>query len=270
MPCLELDAAACPAVRRKTGVIDLNRHLHIDPFAGIAGDMFLGALIDLGASLEAINTALQPLGIEPGFGLTAEPTLRQGIKGTDFKVNIAHRTSHIAHHDHVHPPKILAMVDQLDTTDRARRRARAIVQRLAEAEAAVHDLPVEQVHFHEVGAVDSIIDMLGCAVALDLLAIDTISCASLPIGHGFVKCAHGTMPLPAPATANLLRGVPQHGVDRACETVTPTGAAIVVALANSFGPLPAMDVQAVGYGAGDRDDPDVPNLLRVYMGTLVT
>jgi uncharacterized protein (TIGR00299 family) protein len=245
-------------------------HLHIDPFAGIAGDMFLGALIDLGAPLDAIDAALEPLGIEPAYQLTAEPTLRQGIKGTDFKVQITNHKSQTTEHPHVHPPAILAMVDQLDTTDRARQRAAGVVNRLAEAEAAVHDMPVEKVHFHEVGAVDSIIDMLGSAIALELLDIDTISCASLPMGHGFVKCAHGMMPLPAPATANLLRDIPQHGVDRECETVTPTGAAIVAALSNTFGTMPAMQVEAVGYGAGDRDDPDVPNLLRAYMGTLIT
>jgi hypothetical protein len=158
------------------------------------------------------------------------------------------------------------MVDRLDTTDRGRDRARAIVMKLAEAEAHVHGKPIDAVHFHEVGAVDSIVDMLGAAVAVELLEVATFSCGSLPIGHGFVDCAHGRMPLPAPATAAILRGMAQHGVDRAGETVTPTGAAIVAALADRFGPLPAMSVTAVGYGAGDRDDPDVPNLLRAYLG----
>lgn len=248
-------------------------HVHLDPFAGIAGDMFLGAMIDLGAPLERIVAALEPLGVEPAFTLTAEPTRRQGIRGIDVKVRPAHdhdpgrapSHSHPAP-THVRPADILAMVDRLDTTDRGRDRARAIVMKLAEAEAHVHGKPIDAVHFHEVGAVDSIVDMLGAAVAVELLEVTTFSCGSLPIGHGFVDCAHGRMPLPAPATAAILRGMAQHGVDRAGETVTPTGAAIVAALTDRFGPLPAMSVTAVGYGAGDRDDPDVPNLLRAYLG----
>lgn len=242
----------------------MKRHLHLDPFAGLAGDMFLGALIHLGASLDEIRSALAPLDIKPGYDLSVEPTMRHHISAANFTVRVHDKPAH----DHVHPPKILKMIDQLQVADRARDRARRIVQHLAEAEAAVHNKPVEKVHFHEVGAVDSIVDMIGSAIALELLDIDTISCGPLPIGHGFVRCAHGTMPLPAPATALLLRGIPQQGVDRPVETVTPTGAALVKALVTRFSPMPAMNVQAIGYGAGDRDDPDLPNLLRVYLGEL--
>lgn len=242
----------------------VKRHLHLDPFAGLAGDMFLGALIHLGASLDDIAAALAPLDITPKYKLAAEPTMRHQIGAINFTVTVEQEPDH----HHVHPPEIFAMVDQLDATDRAKHRARQIVQALAEAEAAVHNMPVEKVHFHEVGGADSIVDMLGSAIALEQLGIDTLGCGSLPIGHGFVKCAHGTMPLPAPATALLLRGIPQHGVDRSVETVSPTGAAIVRALVGQFGPMPAMSVDAIGYGAGDRDDPDVPNLLRAHMGQL--
>ena len=263
------------------------RHLHLDPFAGVAGDMFIGCLIDLGAPLEAIDAALAPLAIAPPVRLTAESTLRHGIRGIDFKVReeearsekrgVTGHTHEHQHHGHGHhhahehgphvrPSDILAMVDRLNVADRAKARARAVVTRLAEAEAAVHGKPVEEIHFHEVGATDSIVDMLGSAVALELLDIATISCAALPLGHGFVDCAHGRMPLPAPATAAILTGVPTYGVDRQGETVTPTGAALVVALTDTFGPLPAMNVEAIGYGAGDRDDPDTPNLLRAYLG----
>jgi uncharacterized protein (TIGR00299 family) protein len=257
-------------------------HLHIDPFAGIAGDMFLGALIDLGVEIDAIVQAFAPTTVAEKFSLDVESAMRHQIRATNLHViDRAAQTSHhhhdhdhdqdrghghTHHHHHVSPGDILAMVDQLSTTDRAKQRAKTIVMKLAEAEAAVHDMPVAKVHFHEVGAIDSIVDMLGAAVALEMLDVETLSCGSLPLGHGFVDCQHGRMPLPAPATALLLRDVPTHGVDRRCETVTPTGAAIVVGLCQTFGPQPAMRVERVGHGAGDRDDADVPNLVRLFLG----
>lgn len=149
---------------------------------------------------------------------------------------------------------------------RLRDRATAIVRVLAIAEAKVHGKPVEDVHFHEVGAVDSIIDMLGAAIALEHLGIDSLSCGALPLGGGFVKCDHGMMPLPAPATAHLLEGCPTRGIDFDKETVTPTGAAIVKALCTSFGTPPEMVLTGIGYGAGTRDDAHAPNLLRVMRG----
>lgn len=300
----------------------MNRHLHLDPFAGIAGDMFLGACIDLGVALQQISEALKPIQMEYPYRLAALPAWRQSIRGIDFKVHVenggpaaashdhhsdallilpgakdplkpahshdhshdhghdhshdhghSHDHSHDAHGGHTHAQRphtgykqIMSMIDLLDSSERARQRARAIVTRLAEAEASVHGMSIDQVHFHEVGAVDSIVDMLGAAVALEILGVETLSCGPLPIGTGFIKCDHGMMPLPAPATAHLLKGVPHYGVQRKCETVTPTGAAIVAALCLEFGPQPVMNVEAVGYGAGDRDDKDVPNLLRVFMG----
>ena len=162
----------------------------------------------------------------------------------------------------------MAMIDKLDTAERAKDRARRITTVLAEAEARVHGVPIEKVHFHEVGAVDSIVDMLGSAVALELLGVDTLSCGALPISRGFVKCDHGLMPVPAPATAYLMEGLLTMGVDRTGELVTPTGAAIVAALCESFGPPPAMTLKGVGYGAGDREDPKVPNLLRLMIGEI--
>lgn len=158
------------------------------------------------------------------------------------------------------------MIAKLDASDRAKARAEKILTALAHAEAEVHGMSVDEVHFHEVGAYDSIVDILGSAVATDLLEIDSISCAPLPLGHGTIRCAHGVMPLPAPATANLLKHAPTFGVDRRCETVTPTGAAIAVALADTWGPQPPMKVEKVGYGAGDRDDHDIANLVRLMLG----
>lgn len=281
-------------------------HLHIDAFAGLAGDMFLGACVDLGAPIEQIAAALKPLSIDPPYRITTARTQRHAISAIDLKVHTDRQSDHAGptehdhahhhhhaqahHHDHSHGHghghehghhghahhhhtgyrDICAMIDALDTTDRARQRAHAIVARLAEAEAAVHDKPIDDVHFHEVGAVDSIVDMLGAAVALDLLEVATVSCSALPLGHGFVQCDHGRMPLPAPATALILQNVPTYGVDRACETVTPTGAAIAAALAEQFGPQPPMQVSRVGCGAGDRDDPDIPNLVRLFMGQKIS
>ncbi|QDU71892.1 LarC family nickel insertion protein [Mucisphaera calidilacus] len=271
-------------------------HLHLDPFSGIAGDMTLGALIHLGVKPEAIDQPLQALGFEPGFTLSAEPVSRHGIGAIDLTVHVnhthkhehshthAHDHGHSHHHDHDHDhdhdhghdhghehhhrtaKDILELIERLDAPDRAKERARAITRKLAEAEGRVHGMPPEDVHFHEVGAVDSIVDMLGVALALEALDIDTLSCGPMPISRGYVRCAHGLMPVPAPATAYLLEGLPTVGVDRTGELITPTGAAIAAALGTHFGPTPPMKVQSVGYGAGDREDPKVPNLLRAYLG----
>lgn len=258
------------------------KHLHIDPFSGIAGDMFLGAAIDLGAPLGEILKALKPLSTEKPYRITTDRVQRHGIGAVDLKVLIDdhvhhhdhdhdhhhHDGHHHHHHHHTHYRDIMAMIDQLDTTDRAKDRARRVTTVLAEAEAEVHGMPIEKVHFHEVGAVDSIVDMLGSAVALELLEVDTLSCGALPISRGFVKCDHGIMPVPAPATAYLMRGLPTVGVDRKGELVTPTGAAIVKALCDTQGLSPAMTLKGVGYGAGDREDPKVPNLLRLMLGEI--
>ena len=256
--------------------------------------MFLGACIDLGFPLEALEAALRPLPIGTDYRLTVAEAHRHAIRGVDFKVIVgeaasegaaprahshshAHDHSHDGGHDHHHGHggsaahcgyrQIMKMIELLDAPERARDRARAITTAIGRAEAHVHGIPLDAVHFHEVGAVDSIVDMLGAAVALEWLEVDTVGSGPLPIGHGFVRCAHGVMPLPAPATAEILKGVPHHGVNREGETVTPTGAAIVAALATEFGPMPAMKVEKVGYGVGDRDPADVPNLLRVFLGS---
>ena len=269
----------------------MSKHLHIDPFSGIAGDMFLGAAIDLGAPLDGILKALEPLKVREPYRVTTERVQRHGIGAIDLKVHAgehdhshshdhenhldhdhAHSHDHDHgghhHHHHTHYNDIMQMIDELQTTDRAKERARKVTTALAEAEAQVHSMPIEKVHFHEVGAIDSIVDMLGSAVALELLEVDTLSCGALPISHGFVKCDHGMMPVPAPATAYLMRGVATVGVDRQGELVTPTGAAIVAALCESFGEPPAMTLQGVGYGAGDRENPDIPNLLRLMLGDI--
>ncbi len=282
-------------------------HLHIDPFSGIAGDMFLGACIDLGVDLDAIRSALAKLPVERPYEITTRRVQRHGIGAVDLKVRLLdepqsaeaapadvvghhkHDHSHDHHHDHEHDHshshehthahdhghhhhhhtgyrEIMAMVDELDTTQRGRERARRVVTKLAQAEARVHAKSLDDIHFHEVGAVDSIVDMLGSVAALELLDVETVSCGPLPISRGFVKCDHGIMPIPAPATAYLLQGMPTVGVDRTGELVTPTGAALIAGICDHYGPAPPMTLKEVGYGAGDRQNPDVPNLLRLLLG----
>ena len=244
-------------------------HLHIDPFSGIAGDMFLGALVDLGADLDAVRGALARLPIRRPYTIHTRRVQKLGIGGVDLTVRLgddghAHDDGH--HHHHTGYRDIMAMAQVLETTDRGRTRAGRVVTRLAEAEARVHGVAVESVHFHEVGAVDSIVDMLGSVVALELLGVESLSCGPMPVSRGTVSCEHGLMPVPAPATAYLLDGLPTFGVDRVGELVTPTGAALVAGLCDRFGPPPPMIQGGVGYGAGDRDDPEVPNLLRLVLG----
>jgi uncharacterized protein (TIGR00299 family) protein len=267
----------------------MHRHLHLDPFSGIAGDMMLGALIDAGAELDQVRAALEPLAVLPIENINAERGIRRGIAGVDFKVRLPtsgastqhdrgelqpYEHTHAGGHEHVHhhhgPHRhlkdLLALIEKLDTADRAKSRAERVVRRLAQAEAAVHGMSIDKVHFHEVGAVDSIVDILGSAVALELLDIDTISSGPLPISRGYVRCDHGLMPVPAPATAMLMRDLPTVGVDRVGELVTPTGAALVAGLADTHGVAPPMKMLNIGHGLGDRDDLDVPNLLRVFVG----
>ncbi len=261
----------------------MSTHLHIDPFAGVAGDMFLGACLDLGVDLEQIEAAFAPVTLAHPYQLTADRVTRSGIEGVDFKVHVMNAESGMRnpeshdhhhgrdhHHDHTGYSDLLHVIAHIDAGERAKQLAERIVTELAQAEAAVHGIDIERVHFHEVGAVDSIIDLIGAAVAVELLGVDTTSCAPLPLGHGTVQCAHGVMPLPAPATARILHGVPTYGVDRQCETVTPSGAAIVKALADEFGPQPPMQTDRTGYGAGDRDDPGIANLLRLQLGRKIT
>jgi len=160
----------------------------------------------------------------------------------------------------------MAMIEALDAPQRAKDRAAAVTTRLAEAEARVHGMTVDDVHFHEVGAVDAIVDMLGGALAMEQLGIETVSCGPVPWPRGWVRCAHGKMPLPAPATAYLMEGMPTVGVDQTMEMVTPTGAAWLAATVSQWGPMPAMTVKKVGYGLGDKDVAGRPNALRLVLG----
>ncbi|MEQ8849526.1 nickel pincer cofactor biosynthesis protein LarC [Botrimarina sp.] len=242
------------------------RIAYLDCASGISGDMTLGALVDAGVDLAAIQAGLDSLAWPdntPNCRLTATEVKKKGFRAT--QVTVEHEPEHA--HRHLH--HIQAMIDGGSLTPRARELATAIFRRIAEAEAKVHGSTLEKVHFHEVGAIDSIADIVGAAIGWDLLGVDAVYASPVPTGSGFVQIAHGRCAIPAPATAELLAGVPlaEFPPDKPVvgELTTPTGAAIVKELARGFGPLPAMTIERIGYGAGQKDF-DHPNLLRLVLG----
>ena len=245
----------------------MSRALYFDCFSGISGDMALGALLDAGLPLDALKQALGSLALG-NVELSAEKVLRAGVSATKFSVrDLAEPNADPGHHPHRHLPKIFKMIDESALSAGARDRAKAMFQRLGEAEAAIHQMPVEKVHLHEVGALDSIIDIVGIVFAMEWAAADRVVCSPLNVGGGMVHAAHGHFPVPAPATVKLLGGAPIYSGAIQKELVTPTGALIATTFAAGFGPIPAMTVEKVGYGAGDRDEPSTPNVLRVLIGT---
>ncbi len=231
---------------------------YFDAFSGISGDMLVGALADAGADPDAIAAAIASL--DAGATVSFEKVKRHGIGATKFHVSAAEQ------HAHRHLSHIVRMIEKGALTPRSRETAIAIFRRLGEAEAQVHNISVEKVHFHEVGAVDSIADIVGTAVALDLLDVDTVVCSAVNVGSGTVKAEHGLLPVPAPATALLLTGAPVYSRGPAIELTTPTGAAVAAALATRFGALPPMKIARTGFGAGTHDFPDQANVLRVILG----
>jgi hypothetical protein len=235
------------------------RIAYLDCASGISGDMTLGALVDAGADLAAIQAGIDSLGLA-GCRLVASEVKKRGFRATQVVVH------HEPEHAHRHLHHITAMIDRSQLSPRARDLTTQIFHKLADAEAKVHGSTIEKVHFHEVGAVDSIADVVGAALGFDLLGIERIVCSPVPTGHGYVEIAHGRCSIPAPATGELLCGVPLASLDVEGELTTPTGAAIVAALASGFGPLPAMTVDRIGYGAGQKDFPQ-PNILRILLGT---
>ena len=235
---------------------------YFDCFSGAAGDMILGALIDAGLALDDLEKQLAGLPVA-GYSLTAEKVARSGISGTKFTVHQEHK-HHQQHGRHL--PEILDMIEESSLPDAAKTNAAKIFRRLAVAEGQVHGKPPEAVHFHEVGAIDSIIDIVGAAAALSLLGIERVYCSPFRVGTGTIRCAHGEIPVPAPATANLLQGFPVIQTPVETELTTPSGAAILSTLAESVGPMPSCRVTSVGYGAGSRDIEGRPNVLRVFIG----
>lgn len=237
----------------------MTRVLYLDCVGGAAGDMLLGALLDAGADVDAVRRGLDGLGVA-GLALELERVSRHGI-------GAAHATVRAdADQPHRHWRSIRAQIDAAGLPEPARVLAQEAFRRLAHAEARIHGADPEEVHFHEVGAVDAIGEVCGVALAVHALGIERVVCSPLPVGRGFVQAAHGRLPLPAPATLALLEGAPLHGVEVELELVTPTGAALVAALADAYGPLPAMTLTATGYGAGTRDLVALPNVVRAIVG----
>jgi len=233
---------------------------YFDCFSGISGDMTLGALIDLGTPVEWLQNELSRLPLN-GFNLTVTPVMRNGIRATFVSVEIED-----AGHSRDYK-KIKSLLEDCPLSDAVKSRSLIIFERLARAEAGIHGCSPDEVHFHEVGGVDAIIDIVGTALCLEKLGINQVISSRIPMGSGFVDCQHGKLPVPAPATIEILKDATVYGADVACELVTPTGAAIITSLTESFGPLPQMRVKKIGYGAGQRELLDIPNLLRVIAGT---
>ena len=276
------------------------RIAYLDCFSGISGDMFLGALVDAGVSPKLLEDAVAALDI--GARLEIKRTMRSGISATKvdvyangekdlprevFQEQHAHAHSHSRAHSHDHSPahahgspangsghgrelnEIRRIIESAAITSGAKNTAIKIFESLGEAEAEIHNTPIEQIHFHEVGAVDAIVDIVCAAVGAESLAVDEWVCSPLNVGGGTVKCAHGTLPVPVPATLKLLRDAPVYSSGPQVELVTPTGAAIVKTLCNRFASFPAMKIDHAGYGAGTREFPGHANLLRLTVGEAI-
>ncbi|MFP4054229.1 MAG: nickel pincer cofactor biosynthesis protein LarC [Phycisphaerae bacterium] len=233
---------------------------YFDCFAGAGGDMIVASLLDAGADFDALREHLRRLPVK-GYDLRTERVHRRGLGGLRFVVDVEPQEQP---HRHLH--HITEMIDAAALPARAAERARKVFTRLAKAEAKVHRSTIEKVHFHEVGAVDSIVDIVGACVALELLGVERLCCGPVPLGSGTVQCDHGLMPVPAPATAELLVGCRTIPGANTGEMTTPTAAALFAALADTQGPPPAMELTATGWGAGTREGDTVPNLLRVLLG----
>jgi uncharacterized protein (TIGR00299 family) protein len=240
--------------------------LYLDCFAGISGDMFLGALLDLGVSEEALRSELAKLKL-PGYTISKRRVVKQNISATKFDCIEASHAVVRQPHSHRGYTEIAGMITGSGLSENVKRRALSVFRRLGEAEAKIHGVPLEQIHFHEVGAVDSIVDIVGACIAVEALGVDEIQSAPPRLGSGFVETAHGRFPVPAPATLELLKGIPVRSSDEPVELVTPTGAALLAEFCTKFSQaMPAMSIEKIGYGAGSRDLDKAPNVLRAVLG----
>jgi len=232
---------------------------YFDCFSGAAGDMILGALIAAGLDADELRADLGKLNLD-GYELEIRRIRKQGFDAVKVDVKITEQQTHR------HLRHITEIIDASRLSGDVTRRAKQVFHRLAEAEAKVHGTTVEEIHFHEVGAVDAIVDVVGAAIGFERLGLERIVCSPIPTGSGTITCAHGVMPVPAPAVAELLVGVPLAACDEVGELTTPTGAAILTTTAESYGPLPPMRIARTGYGAGSRDGASRPNVLRLIVG----
>ncbi len=241
----------------------MTRIAYLDCFAGVSGDMLLGALLDIGWDLAELQAVVEALKLGE-ISIEASRVKKHNLMGTQVAVHAP------AAQSLRRPAELIALVDKADIDESIRNRAKEIILALARVEAQVHGLNLEAVHFHELGAVDTIVDVVGVVAGLEALNVKQMVCSPLPWSHGTLKTEHGAIPLPGPAVTALLEGVPVTGVDIHGEMVTPTGAVLVTVLANTFGPMPDMTLSKVGYGAGSHDWPNLPNLLRLVLGEAVT
>lgn len=243
---------------------------YLDCFSGISGNMTVGAFLDAGMPLEYLQKELAKLPIRDHYQLIYKRVNKQGISAAYFDVDLHHHhhheENHGQHHHHRGLREIIALINDSSLPDKVKDLAGKIFTRLGNAEAAVHNCSLEEIHFHEVGAVDAIIDIVGAALGIYYLGIEKVYASHLHVGSGTVRCAHGIMPIPAPATAELLKGAPIYATEIKGELVTPTGAAIISTLADGFGPLPPLKVDTIAYGAGSWDL-SIPNVVRLYLGT---
>jgi pyridinium-3,5-bisthiocarboxylic acid mononucleotide nickel chelatase len=238
----------------------LGRLLFIDAFSGVSGDMFISGMLDLGVPLAVVQEAVSTLPLD-GYRLEQGTRFRNGIAATSFDVHVDQDQPHRTWRD------IDGMLGSAKLPQGVAERARAVFARLAEAEGQVHGISPNEVHFHEVGAVDAIVDIVGAAAMVTWLAPTNVLCSPLPMGHGTIRADHGVLPLPAPATVTCLRGVPTYGVDVEGEMVTPTGAAIISTFADGFVRWPSIEIERAGFGSGSKDWGDRPNLIRMVVGT---
>ena len=233
---------------------------YFDCFSGISGDMTLGAFIDLGVPVQWLKDTLCSIPLT-GFDLTVSSVSRHGIMAKSVHI---YSEDTEESRDYI---TIRSLIEKSPLSAMVKQRSVKIFERLANAESKIHGCPAEKVHFHEVGGIDAIADIVGAALCIEYLGIKRITASSLPLGTGFVSCRHGTLPVPSPATLEILKGIPVFGTGIACELVTPTGAAIIATLAESYGPMPDMAIEKTGYGAGKQDIESKPNLLRIIAGT---
>ena len=236
---------------------------YFDCFCGISGDMTLGAFIDIGVPLNWLKDSLEKLPLKD-FDISAESISRSGIKA---------QSVHVISKDNIksrHYAEIKALVQDSSLSIKVKEKSLEIFERLAIAESEIHGQPKEKVHFHELGGIDAIVDIVGTALCLEYLDIEKIVSSRIPLGNGFVSCQHGTLPVPVPATLSILKGIPVYGTEIPYELVTPTGAAIIASIADSFEEIPDIIVEKTGYGAGKRDLKTIPNLLRIIIGTKET
>ncbi len=238
---------------------------YLSGFSGVSGNMFIGALLDAGLPEQTLRDMVSTLPVS-GYQLKFETVVKRGVQATYFDVQL----DHSEHHAHRHLADIVKIIEAADFSDAVKTRSILVFTRLAEAEAKVHGTTVEKIHFHEVGAVDAIIDIVGTVFGLEILGIEKVYAGNLRTGHGFIQCAHGSMPIPAPATAELLCGIPYSHGDIEKELLTPTGAALLATLCDGFGDRPeGFITEATAYGAGGWDL-EIPNVLRAELGLFQT